>query len=152
MQPPEARFEPQAPLSFSADIWSLSTTIWEILGIKAGHFQYGGSDGTNEVNSSIRMDFRKNTGMCDLSIDEVFEEGVQKYRQKHRVGEFDQKETIALLELMRKMMAFQPEERPTVKEILKPEWMVKWVLPDFKRSLQIGQALQEEVEKTQQCK
>lgn len=35
MRPPEARFEPQTPLSYSADIWSLATTIWEILGIKA---------------------------------------------------------------------------------------------------------------------
>ncbi|KAF4182996.1 hypothetical protein CNMCM7927_009373 [Aspergillus lentulus] len=35
VRPPEARFEPQAPLSYSADIWSLATTIWEILGMKA---------------------------------------------------------------------------------------------------------------------
>ena len=35
MRPPEARFEPQAPLSYPADIWSLAIAIWEILGMKA---------------------------------------------------------------------------------------------------------------------
>lgn len=34
-RPPEALFQPKAPLSFSADIWSLATSIWEILGMKA---------------------------------------------------------------------------------------------------------------------
>ncbi|KAG2416905.1 hypothetical protein HFD88_008122 [Aspergillus terreus] len=34
-RPPEALFQPKAPLSFSADIWSLATPIWEILGMKA---------------------------------------------------------------------------------------------------------------------
>lgn len=32
---PEARFEPDTPLSYPSDIWSLATTIWEILGMKA---------------------------------------------------------------------------------------------------------------------
>lgn len=31
MQPPEARFELEAPLSYSADIWGLAIAIWEIL-------------------------------------------------------------------------------------------------------------------------
>ena len=35
VRPPEARFEPQAPVSYSADIWSLATTILDILGMKA---------------------------------------------------------------------------------------------------------------------
>ena len=35
MRPPEARFEPQAPLSYPADIWSLAVAIWELLGMKA---------------------------------------------------------------------------------------------------------------------
>lgn len=31
---PEVRFELQAALSYSVDIWSLATTIWEIIGMK----------------------------------------------------------------------------------------------------------------------
>jgi hypothetical protein len=32
---PEAKFEPQAPLSYPSDVWSLATAIWEINGMKA---------------------------------------------------------------------------------------------------------------------
>lgn len=69
-------------------------------------------------------------------IDQAFEEWVQKYRRKHGVGEFGKEETAAILDLMRWMLAFRPKERPTAEEVLKSEWMVKWVLPDFERSLQ----------------
>jgi serine/threonine-protein kinase SRPK3 len=31
---PEAFFEPDEPLSYPSDIWSLGTAIWEILGMK----------------------------------------------------------------------------------------------------------------------
>ncbi|KAL4885147.1 hypothetical protein BJY04DRAFT_205408 [Aspergillus karnatakaensis] len=33
-RPPEARFEPETPLSCSSDIWSLGATLWEIIGMK----------------------------------------------------------------------------------------------------------------------
>ena len=70
------------------------------------------------------------------SIDQAFEEGVQKYRRMDGMGEFDKEETAAILDLMRRMLAFRPEERPTAEEALKSEWMVKWVLPDVDRSFQ----------------
>ena len=69
-------------------------------------------------------------------MNEAFEEGVQKYRRKSkRVDEFSTEETVAILDLMRRMLAFRPEDRPTAKEILQSKWMVKWVLPDFESSL-----------------
>ncbi|PGH00768.1 CMGC/SRPK protein kinase [Helicocarpus griseus UAMH5409] len=33
-RPPETRFEPQKPLSYASDVWSLAITIWEIIGMK----------------------------------------------------------------------------------------------------------------------
>lgn len=70
-------------------------------------------------------------------INQAFEEGVQEYRRKRgRVGEFDREETAAILDLMRRMLVFRPEERPTAEEVLESEWMVKWVLPDFNKSLE----------------
>jgi serine/threonine protein kinase len=62
-------------------------------------------------------------------IDKAFEEGVQVYRRDLSAGEFSSEETAAILDLMRQMLAFRPEERPTAEEILKSEWMVKWALP-----------------------
>lgn len=34
-RPPEALFEPDTPLSFPSDIWSLGHAIWDMLGMKA---------------------------------------------------------------------------------------------------------------------
>ena len=61
----------------------------------------------------------------------AFEEYVQKYRKEEEaVGVFDEQESAAILELMRRILAFRPEERPTTEEILKSEWTVRWVLPE----------------------
>lgn len=158
MRPPEARFEPQAPLSYSADIWSLATTIWDILGMKAiFSSEFATADEVvsqqidvlgpmpsswwscwDERSQFFDKDGRPKEGRYVWPpIDEAFENGVQKYRRKRgRVGEFDKQETAAILDLMYRMLTFRPEERPTAEEVLKSEWMVKWVLPDFDRSLE----------------
>jgi hypothetical protein len=72
------------------------------------------------------------------SIAKAFEEGVQKYRRKSRLAnEFDREEMVAILDLMCRMLAFRPEERPTAEEVLKSEWMVKWVLPEYSRTMEM---------------
>ncbi|PHH80292.1 hypothetical protein CDD80_2133 [Ophiocordyceps camponoti-rufipedis] len=45
-RPPETLFEPDAPLSYSSDIWSLGTAIWEILGMK---FIFSESETDDEI-------------------------------------------------------------------------------------------------------
>ncbi|KFY10159.1 hypothetical protein V492_05152 [Pseudogymnoascus sp. VKM F-4246] len=154
MRAPEARFEPQAALSYSADIWTLAVAIWEILGMKAifssefttademvsnhiGPMPLNWWDAWEERSKFFDDAGRPKTGRhVWLPINEAFEEGVQKYRRKSkRVEEFSREETVAILDLMRRMLAFRPEHRPTAKEVLESNWMVKWVLPDFERSL-----------------
>ncbi|EIT83023.1 protein kinase domain protein [Aspergillus oryzae 3.042] len=160
MRPPETRFEPQTTLLYSADIWSLATAIWEILGMKA----IFSSEVTTvdeltcqqiDVLGSMllkwwelweeRSQFFDNTGHPKESryvwppISKAFEDYVQEYRRKLGVGEFGEDEKAAILDLMCRMLAFQPKDRPTAKEVLQSEWMVKWVLPDLERhSLQLG--------------
>lgn len=66
------------------------------------------------------------------SLDNAFEEFVQKYRRKREAaGVFGEQETRAILELIRGMLRFRPEERLTIDEVLKSEWMVKWALPQL---------------------
>ncbi|KAK2762653.1 hypothetical protein FQN54_000826 [Arachnomyces sp. PD_36] len=155
-RPPEARFEPQAPLSYSADVWSLAVAIWEILGMKAifsSEFVTPDEVVSQQIDvlGSIPSDWwtswEKRGEFFDEnrcpkkdryvwpSMNDAFEEGVQKYRRQRKFGEFDREETAAILDLMRRMLTFRPEDRPTVNEVLQSEWMVKWVLPDFERSL-----------------
>lgn len=151
-QPPEARFEPQAPLLYSADIWSLAVAIWEILGMKAlfsneyvtedemvsQHIDVLGPMPTSwyehweERREFFDQDGRPKEGR-DVwpKLEQAFEQGIQYYRQRLQMEIFGEEETKAILNLIRWMLAFRPEERPTIEEVLESEWMVKWVLPDL---------------------
>lgn len=57
-------------------------------------------------------------------LGQAFERGVQDYRRKLQMGVFRGEETRAILNLIRRMLTFQPEERPTTEEVLESEWMV----------------------------
>ncbi|KAK2800030.1 hypothetical protein FQN50_008269 [Emmonsiellopsis sp. PD_5] len=159
-QPPEVRFEPDAPLTFSSDIWSLATAIWEIIGMKAIFStdwvtedemtaQHIDELGPMPLSWWDRWEKRGeffDENVCPIEgrevwppLDQAFEDFVQVSRRKRGMGEFGKEETVALLQLMQHMLAYLPEDRPTVEEVLKSEWMVKWVMPDFERSLRAQQ-------------
>lgn len=55
-------------------------------------------------------------------VEEAFE-GVQKHRRLRHIDEYGNEETAAILDLVRRMLAFSPEDRPTAEEVLKSEWM-----------------------------
>ncbi|KAK2792243.1 hypothetical protein FQN52_003720 [Onygenales sp. PD_12] len=154
---PEAHFEPQAPLSYPSDVWGLAIAIWEILGMKA-IFSLEYTD-TNKIISQhidvlgpLPFPWWESWKERDLFFDgngnpkedrdvwppinEAFEEGVQKYRRMDKIGEFDSEEASAILDLMCRMLAFRPEDRPSAEEVLNSDWMVRWALPSFQQSLQ----------------
>ncbi|KAL2752853.1 hypothetical protein ACRALDRAFT_1058617 [Sodiomyces alcalophilus JCM 7366] len=155
-RPPEARFEPDAPLLYSADIWCLAITIWEILGMKAifsnefttldevtaqqvdvlGPMPSPWWESWDERTQFFHEGNRPRANReAWPTLDVAFEEFIQKYRRKWpEVGVFGDDEAAAILDLMRRMLAFRPEERPTAEEVLRSEWMTKWVLPDVERS------------------
>ncbi|PYI31658.1 kinase-like protein [Aspergillus indologenus CBS 114.80] len=155
---PEAKFEPQSPLGYPSDIWSLATAIWEIIGMKAifstnivpedeitaqqidvlGPMpsdwwqRWEGRSSFFEEDGCPTESYRENKW---APLEESFEVGVQKWRRK--VGdEIREDEKTAFLDLIRRMLAFRPEERLTVDEVLESEWMVGWALPEYKRSQQ----------------
>ncbi|XHG07567.1 hypothetical protein AWENTII_010705 [Aspergillus wentii] len=153
---PEAKCELQAPLGYPSDIWSLATAIWEIMGMKAifstdfvpedeivaQHVDVLGPMPSNwwkswEARSRFFDEHGNPTESCQInkwpSLEDSFEICVQKWRRKVG-GEIDENEKAAFLDLMRRMLAFRPEERPTVDEVLHSEWMVKWAFPDYQRS------------------
>ncbi|KAK2760154.1 hypothetical protein FQN53_007938 [Emmonsiellopsis sp. PD_33] len=154
---PEAHFEPQAPLSYPSDIWGLATAIWEILGMKA-IFSLEYTDINKIISQHIDVlgplpfPWWESWEERDLFFDgngnpkedrdvwppinEAFEEGVQKYRRMGKIGEFDSEEASAIMDLMCRMLAFRPEDRPSAEEVLNSDWMVRWALPSFQQSLQ----------------
>ena len=44
---------------------------------------------------------------------------------------FEPAERDALLSMLRSMVSFKPESRPSAKEVLASEWMVKWASPEY---------------------
>lgn len=154
MRPPEARFEPHTPLSYSADIWNLAVTIWEILGMKAlfsneyitedemvsEHIDVLGPMPTcwyarwEARGEFFDQDGRPTEREVWPELEQAFEKGVQSYRRQREMGEFGVEETRAILNLMRQMLTFQPEGRPTIEEVLNSKWMREWVIPEFQRA------------------
>lgn len=156
---PETLFEPDAPLSHPSDIWSLGTAIWEIIGMKfifsesetedeivaqqidvLGYEHFPPSWRKHwEQSNAERTDTdegipRRPTGERETwpPLREAFDEFVQKYRRKRDAsGVFGEEETHAILDLMREMLKFRPEERLTMDQVLRSEWMVKWALPQL---------------------
>ncbi|KAF2965870.1 hypothetical protein GQX73_g7690 [Xylaria multiplex] len=154
---PEAFLQPESPLSYPSDVWSLGLAIWEIVGMKA---LFSDSEPRDEIVAeqidvlgfqSFPLAWRQiwerpSSGELDIEeplphqpndyrdnwppLEEAFEEFIQKYRKmRPELGTFDDDETRAFLILMRGMLTFQPEERLTIEGVVKSEWMQKWALP-----------------------
>lgn len=67
-------------------------------------------------------------------LEEWFEVAVQKWRQQEG-NEIGEEEKAAFLDLMRQMLVYRPEERLTADQVLQSDWMVRWALPEYERSL-----------------
>ncbi|PYI11614.1 kinase-like protein [Aspergillus sclerotiicarbonarius CBS 121057] len=151
IRPPEARFEPTRPLSFPSDIWSLACSIWDILGQRS---LFEGFLATEDYMTREQVDtlgvlppewwerwsarhdkfdengVPKNRELLRTWADR-FENSVQEPRQKRGMPVIEPKESDAIFSLLRSMLSFKPEDRPTAKQILESEWMVKWALPKY---------------------
>ncbi|OAR01410.1 hypothetical protein LLEC1_04069 [Akanthomyces lecanii] len=154
-RPPEAVLEPDTILSFPADVWSLATAIWDIVGMQALFSSAFYSD--EEVMCQIvdcfgpppvewyenwtnRGDFYDDTGAPKEgrhvwpNIEAAFEERVKEFRRGADKGEFCNEEEEAFLDMIKQMLRYKPEERPTVQQVLQSHWMVNWAQRDYKRS------------------
>lgn len=150
IRPPEARFESDKPLSFSSDIWTLACTIWSII---AQRPLFEGLLATEDDVTCEQVDtlgvlppewWRKWEARRDkFSEDDKplnrnpfrswhnrFKDRVQQPRRDSGMPIFDVKERDAIFDMLRPMLSFRPENRPTAQQILESEWMVKWALPE----------------------
>ncbi|GLA81129.1 hypothetical protein AtubIFM56815_004766 [Aspergillus tubingensis] len=157
---PEARFEPQKPLTYSSDIWSLATAIWEIMGMKAiFSIEIVPDDEIVAQHIDVLGPLPREWWLCWEGrskfftedghptdaylenkwppLEESFDVDIQKWRRKWR-GVVEEDERAAFLDLIRRMLLFRPEARPTAENVLQSEWMVKWALPDYERSSNIS--------------
>ncbi|KAJ5950798.1 uncharacterized protein N7479_009211 [Penicillium vulpinum] len=152
--PPEARFDPECGLSFSADIWTLACSIWIILGQRPlfEDILATPDDITAEqVDTRGKLPLRwwekwaarhryfdesgkPNQGRQVRSWEDRFEKHIQLPRQQAGIPGFDVEEKAAIMNMLRSMLCFEPEKRLTARDILKCEWMERWAVPDFEKS------------------
>jgi serine/threonine-protein kinase SRPK3 len=151
LRPPELYFLPDRPVSFAADIWTLGCTIFSILGNRPLFEAFPLTDGrvTREHVDALgnlppdwwnswsnrgkwfNEEGERKDGQSRRPIEERFEYSVQEPRRERGMGEMGEDEKSALIALLRAMLAFRPEERPTAKEITESEWMKNWALLDM---------------------
>lgn len=151
IRPPETRFEPNKPLSFSSDIWTLACTIWSIIAQRPlfEGFLATEDDMICEQVDTLgvlppewwrKWEARRHKFSDDgkpinrtyfRSWDDRFEDSVQQPRQGKGMPMIDASERDAIFDMLRPMLSFRPEDRPTTQQILKSQWMVKWALPEY---------------------
>lgn len=160
IRPPETRFEPTTPLTFASDIWSLACAIWNLL---AQRPIFGEILATPDIITSQQVislgrlptawwhkwETRRNFFAEDgtpiesrrtPSWDTSFERDIQQPRREQSMGALDDKEAAAFTGLLRSMLAYKPEDRPTTKEILESEWMKEYALPEYEKSITVTSA------------
>ncbi|CVK95263.1 related to dis1-suppressing protein kinase dsk1 [Fusarium mangiferae] len=151
ISPPEARFEPTTPLSFSADIWSLAHAIWAVMGLKTvvGSFLLSEDDVTQEQVDTLGIlpdewwnkwearsrwfmeDGSHKNGGCPERLEGRFDSSIQDPRRKRGMEILGEKESHAFKEMIRWMLSYSPGDRPTAEQILKTDWMKYWAMPNF---------------------
>ncbi|KJZ74356.1 hypothetical protein HIM_04118 [Hirsutella minnesotensis 3608] len=155
-RPPDARFEPNVPLSFSADIWSLATAIWDILGMQplfSSAFAseekvicqisdvFGPLPSNWYEKWEAKAEFFNSDGTPRSGryiwpkLGKAFDERVQQFRREDNMGLFGKEETEAILHMMGQMLKLRPGERITIDQVLECEWMAKWARLDYERGL-----------------
>ncbi|KAM3464282.1 hypothetical protein NHJ6243_002589 [Beauveria neobassiana] len=157
-RPPESHFEPLSPLSFSADIWCLGLAIWNLFAIRplfaaafsppaaiiAQHVDALGplpsdwwsrwqerGDYFGENGNSIQGQYGGPT------LNKAFDDWLHKNRVEFEVGSFSEEEKTAFLQLLRRMLSYDPLQRPTADEVLKSGWIANWAMDDFKKSCRV---------------
>ncbi|POS77589.1 SRPK2 bound unphosphorylated [Diaporthe helianthi] len=159
LRPPETRFLPEEPLSYPADIWTLACSIWTTLGQRSLFELFSPTDEyvTKEQVDALGMlpspwwerwtardDYFDDRGeLLDttcrrMTLEDRFEHSIQAPRRAVGMEMVGEQEMVALLDMLRSMLAFIPEERPTAASLLTCDWMTKWALPDLREVERAG--------------
>ncbi|PWY69952.1 kinase-like protein [Aspergillus eucalypticola CBS 122712] len=153
--PPEAYFEPDKPLSFPSDIWSLACAMYPLFGLRwlfdaTLATQHDIASQQVDTIGDIPLDWwntweKRHEYFEEIerpnkdryvwpSLEQRFEKDIQAARQRDNVSSFDNEEKVAILSMLRSMLAMRPEKRATATDVLSSDWMVTWGLPAVKRA------------------
>ena len=151
--PPEVHLSQGESLAFSADIWTLACTIWTIMGQRPlfEGFHPSGDWMIKEYVEALgkppsewwrkweaRSRWFNEEGVkippSERLLIDRFEYSIQKPRRNEGMAEVAEQEKVALLKMLRAMLAYKPQDRPTAEQVLEFEWMKDWALPELGRT------------------
>ncbi|KAG5991677.1 hypothetical protein E4U52_003437 [Claviceps spartinae] len=150
MRPPESRFNPERPLTFASDIWSLGYAIFDLLAPRCILDEYCERSEIIFYDRILGRSFHidKEVKVIYTTVDDVirslevqrqFRKRVRDSRHEWKMDRFaedENHEIKALIKLLRCMLAFEPSERPDISKVLQSEWMTKWALPAYQKGLE----------------
>lgn len=156
-RPPENRFEPTKPKSFPSDIWTLACAVWATLAQRPLFDTFLGTEDTatwmqvqalgklpnewwekwdarledfTEEGQPIRAD-----DSPVYTFDYQFDDALQEGRRKYEMQTMDSAEKEALLSMLRPMLAYRPDQRCSITDVLSSEWATKYAMPDYEGML-----------------
>lgn len=153
-RPPENRFEPTEPKSFPSDVWTLACAVWATLAQRSLFEMFWCTedavtwmqvqalgklpdewwekwDARSKDFTEDGQPIQADDGSPAYTFDFQFEDAVQEGRRRYKMQTMDSAEKEALLAMLRPMLAYRPEQRCGVKEVLGSEWMTKYAMPDY---------------------
>ncbi|KAF5701687.1 dis1-suppressing kinase [Fusarium globosum] len=155
VRPPESYFEPTKPLTFESDIWSLSCLIFELFAhrslidgiiaprddITAQQVHLQGippPEWWDKWDKRSKWFDSKGQALSNeqdiWSWDRRFKQWVQEPRKSEGMETINLEEAAALLDLLKRMLAWKPENRPQAQRILESGWVKEWALPAYNRA------------------
>ncbi|KAK4040830.1 kinase domain-protein [Parachaetomium inaequale] len=164
IRPPEARFAPATPLSFASDIWSLGCTVWallahrslfdalwlasednvaaqwvDVVGVGCLPAEWWGVwEAWPKYFTEVGPGRQPVGGRRAWSLGRRYEEWVVEPRRERGLATMGDGEREAFLGMVRGMLAFQPRDRLSAKEVLEMEWMREWAMPEYVKGLSLG--------------
>jgi hypothetical protein len=141
--------EPTSQVSFQAEIWSLACAVFGIMGqrplfetwfpstdrILEEHVDTLGYLLKEWWASWAHRDqcfddqLQKLDGSPRRRLEDRLEDSVQEPRKQSEMAEMGEEEKEAFLVLLRSMLSFRPEDRPSAQQVLESNWMRKWAIP-----------------------
>ncbi|OGM49590.1 hypothetical protein ABOM_001773 [Aspergillus bombycis] len=165
LAPPESRFaglgEPDDPLSFPGDIWTLACTIWDIFGdrppfeafpatldeVTIEHVEMLGrlperwwskwEERSNWFNEDgckdVTESLRQWYSSSARDWNQRFTDSIQDPRERKKFDTFSEEERDAFHNMIKSMLVLEPSERATIEEVVGCKWMQRWGLPEVQK-------------------
>lgn len=150
LRSPELLLE-NSQVSFASEVWSLACAVFKIMGQELPFdlwFPIKDELFVEQVDAlgsppqkywqiwSNRSQFfdddiHRLDGELPRPLEVRLEESIQEPRKESGMLEMDNDEKEAFLKLMKGMLSYVPDDRPSAEQVLESEWMRKWALPAF---------------------